>query len=117
MKAKIFEVRIGFLLITLHSFDHLFLISCDGTFYQKLCAIGLGGVWDGHQYFSFPSHQALIHFCFLNGFFDFLDSHLYEFEHQMDRARARMRPPPPSFSLGDFKPVELSDDELNAIPF
>lgn len=35
----------------------------------------------------------------------------------MDRARARMRPPPPSFSLGDFKPIELSDEELNAIPF
>lgn len=117
MKAKIFQKRIGGgLLITIESFDHLFLVSCDGSFWQKLCAIGLGGIWNGKDFF-FPSHQALIHFCFLNGFFDFLDSHLYEFEYQMDRARARMRPPPPFFSLGDFKPIELSDDELNAIPF
>ena len=116
MKGKILEFRIGGLLITIESFDHLFLFSCDGSFWQKLCAIGLGGVWNG-QYFFFPSHQALIHFCFLNGFFDFLDSHLYEFEYQMKRARARMRPPPPSFSLSDFNPIELSDEELNAIPF
>lgn len=114
MKGKIFQKRIGGLLITIESFDHLFLFSCDGSFWQKLCAIGLGGVWNGQDFF-FPSHQALIHFCFLNGLF--LDSHLYEFEYQMDRARARMRPPPPSFSLGDFKPIELSDEELNAIPF
>ena len=116
MKGKIFQKRIGGLLITIESFDHLFLFSCDGSSWQKLCAIGLGGVWNG-QYFFFPSHQALIHFCFLNGFFDFLDSHLYEFKHQLERARARMRTPPPSFSLGDFKPVELSDEEYDAIPF
>jgi hypothetical protein len=116
MKGKILEFRIGRSLITIESFDHLILFSCDGSFWQKLCAIGLGGIWNG-QDFLFPSHQALIHFCFLNGFFDFLDSHLYEFEYQMERARARMRPPPPSFSLSDFNPIELSDEELNAIPF
>ena len=117
MKGKIFQKRIGGLLITIESFDHLFLVSCgDGSFWPKLCAIGLGGFWNGRDFF-FPSHQALIHFCFLNGFFNFLDSHVYEFEYQMDRARARMRPPLPSFPLGDFKPIELSDDELDAIPF
>lgn len=117
MKAKIFQKRIGGLLIIVQSFDHLFLFSCDQSFWRKLWAIGLGGVWDG-QYFFFPSHQALIHFCFLNGFFDFLDSQMYEFEYQMKRARAEMRPlPSSSSSLGDFKPIELSDEEYNAIPF
>jgi hypothetical protein len=100
MKGQIFRM-------TIESFDRSFKFSCDGSFWPKLCAIGLGGVWNG-QYFSFPSHQALIHFCFLNGFFDFLDSHLYEFKYQMECARARMRAP---FSLGDSKPIELSDEE------
>jgi hypothetical protein len=109
MKGQIFRKRIGGLLMTIESFDRSFEFSCDGSFWQKLCAIGLGGVWNG-PYFSFPSHQALIHFCFLNGFFDFLDSHLYEFKYQMARARARMRAP---FSLGDSKPIELSDIELS----
>jgi hypothetical protein len=107
MKGQIFRKRIGGLLITIESFDRSFLFSCDGSFWQKLCAIGLDGVWNG-KYFSFPSHQALIHFCFLNGFSDFLDSDLYESKYQMARARARMQAP---FSLGDSKPIELSDEE------
>jgi hypothetical protein len=76
-------------------------------------------VWDGrYQAWIFPNSPSRIHFCFLTGHWDEHlenDQSLWQFGYQLSLARARMR----EFYDEDFTPaaIELSDEELNAIPF
>ncbi len=145
MKGKILNFRIGHFSIFVESSAFRFPVWAERSIKNSFLAFGLGGVWDGrYEAFIFSNALARIHFCFLSGHWDehlendqslwqfgyqlslararmrefsgFKDEKsLWQFGHQQASARARMR----DFYDEDFTPaaIELSDEELNAIPF
>lgn len=70
----------------------------------------------------FPNSPSRIHFCFLSGHWDeFLEDEqkLWEFEHQQALARARMRLSVPDFFQSAFDSIldDLTEEDLDIIPF
>ena len=123
MKGKILEFRIGNFLVFVESYAHRFPVWAERSIKNRFLAFGLGGVWDRrYQAWIFPNSPARIHFCFLSGHWDeFLENEqrLWEFDHQQALARARMKLSVPNFSQLAIDSVleNLTDEELNAIPF
>lgn len=123
MKGKILEFTIGNFLVFVQSYAHRFPVWAERSIKNSFLAFGLGGVWDRrYQAWIFPNSPARIHFCFLSGHWDESlenEQRLWEFERQQALARARMKLSVPNFSQLAIDSVleNLTDEELNAIPF
>jgi hypothetical protein len=123
MKGKVLEFRIGNFLVFVKSYVHQFPVWAERSIKNSFLAFGLGGVWDGgYRAWIFPNSLARIHFCFLSGHWDeFMEDEqkFWEFEHQQALARARMRLSVPDFSQSAFDSIldDLTEEELDAIPF
>jgi hypothetical protein len=123
MKGKILELRIGNFLVFVESDAHRFPVWAERSIKNRFLAFGLGGVWDGrYQAWIFPNSPSRIHFCFLTGHWDeHLENEpkLWEFERQQALARARTRLSVRYLSQKTFDSIldDLSDEELDAIPF
>lgn len=123
MSAKLLEIRIGNFLVFVESYAHQFPVWAERSIKNSFLAFGLGGVWDrGYRAWIFPNSLARMHFCFLSGHWDeFLEDEqkLWEFKRQQALARARTRLSVRYLSQQTFDSIlnDLSDEELDAIPF